>query len=65
MTTIEEYTEALRTVKRYREERGMDFYLPVNVFPPDTVTLEEFRIYLTLNTKDDSRLFLEPGSCRR
>ncbi len=48
--TDEQYTKALQTIKAYREERGMDFYIPINFSATDeTVTLDEVRRYLELN----------------
>lgn len=48
MITPEEYTNSLQVVKHYREERGLEFYFPLNYTPPETVTLEEFKLFVNL-----------------
>ena len=48
--TDEQYAEALQTIKSYREERGLDFYLPLNLFTDDVVSIpiDQFKLYIQL-----------------
>lgn len=44
----EQYRDALQIIRQYRMERGMEFYLPINVTPGDTITMDQFRLFLSL-----------------
>ena len=55
MVTDAEYAEALRTVKQFREERGMDFYMPINTQgATGIISIAEFQRYNSL------KMALEP-----
>lgn len=49
--TDTQYQEALQTIYKYRTERGMDFYMPINTEPLEdrqVMTMEEFRRYIQI-----------------
>lgn len=46
--TDEQYAQAIKTVHDYRQERGMIFYLPININQDETLTLEQFKLYLSI-----------------
>lgn len=49
MITPEEYSNALQVVKQYREERGFEFYIPLNYsISPENITMDEFRLFINL-----------------
>lgn len=51
MTADQEYENALKVIKQYREERGMDFYLPINIDSAEgTITVEELGRYESSRT---------------
>lgn len=44
----DDYAKAIKTVFLYRQERGMDFYLPINIEPSGDIPIEELKRYLSI-----------------